>query len=148
MGFHSYDPGISPSLLLWTTEIPEGSVQVDLDESEAILHVENLCSCFDAFTVANSFNPAHPLGLVSAAIERLSIHWFGLKKKDSFNNGSTFRGNFLETSAKIDLTVSTPATKPPFTPSAQDAFEFVTDATTKIVVGFAQIGHENNGALF
>ena len=149
LGPHSYDPGDSPALLFWTIEIPEGSVDVDLDEGEAVLHLKNVCRVFDAFTLPNSMNPAHPLGLVSAMIERLSIHWSGIKKRDSFNNHSTFRGDFLETDATIEVTVTTPATKPPFTPAPQDAFEFVSDASVgHTVVGFAQIGHENNGALF
>jgi len=147
LGPHSYDPGISPTLLLWTTEIPEGSVQVDLDEGEAILHFRNLCSAFDAFTVPNSFNPAHPLGFVSAMIESVRIHWQGIKQKRSFNNASTFRWSFVETSATIEVTVSTPSTKAPFTPSAQDGFEFVANPASTITE-FAQIGHENNGALY
>jgi hypothetical protein len=128
-------------------EIPEGNVQVDLNAGEASLHIENLCSVFDAFTVPSSLNPLHPLGLVSAMIESLRIRWKGVKMKRSFSNGSTFRGNFIETSATIELTVTTPPTKSPFTPSAQDGFEFIADPTTTIT-DFAQIGHENNGSLF
>lgn len=147
MGPHSYDPGTSPTLLLWTIEIPEGSVQVDLDEGEASLQFHNVCSVFDAFTVPSSLNPMHPLGLVSAMIESLRIEWKGIKTKRSFNNGSTFRANSVETSATIDVTVTTPSTKPPFTPSAQDGFEFIADPKST-VTHFAQIVHENNGALY
>lgn len=147
LGPHSYDPGKSPALLFWTIEIPEGSVEVDLNAGEAILHLENVCQVFDAFTVPNSLDPAHPLGLVSAMIESLRIHWKGIKTNRSFSNGATFRGDFVETSATIEVTVTTPTTKPPFTPSPQDGFEFVADPTTTIT-NFAQIGHENNGSLF
>ena len=148
LGAHSYDPGIAPSLLVWTIEIPEGSIDVDLNEGEATLHLQNVCRVFDAFTVPNSFDTHHPLGLVSAVIESLSIHWTGISKKLSFSNGKTFRGDFIQSvAAPINVTVSTPSSKPPFTPAPQDGFEFVSDPKTT-VTNFAQIGHENNGALF
>jgi hypothetical protein len=147
LGAHSYDPGTAPSLLLWTVEIPEGNVHVDLDAGEATLHIENRCDVFDAFTVPNSLNPLHPLGLVTGFLRSMRVHWSGVKKVRSFNNHSTFRGDFLETSARIELTIRTPSTNPPFTPGAQDGFEFVADPETTDT-HFAQIGHENNGALF
>jgi hypothetical protein len=147
LGLHSYDPGVSPTLGLWTIEIPDGSVEVGLHEGEAVLHLENVCRVFDAFTVPNSLNPLHPLGLVSAFLKSLHIEWKGITTKRSFNNGSTFRGDFVENSATIAVTVSTPETKPPFTPTAQNGFQFVANPAST-VSNFAQIGHENNGALF
>ena len=149
MGAHSYDPGTAPSLLLWTIEIPEGSVQVDLDAGEATLHLQNLCSLFDAFTVPNSLNPLHPLGVVSGFMKSLRIQWSGIKRVEPpFTNHSTFRGSdFVETSARIELSIDSPATKPPFTPAAADGFEFEANPDST-VTNFAQIGHVNNGALF
>ena len=102
-----------------------------MDSGEASLELQNVCSVFDAFTVPNSLNALHPLGLVSGAIKSLRIHWKG----------------FIENSATINVTVNTPSTNPPFTPAPQDGFEFVADPTTT-VSHFAQIGHENNGSLF
>ena len=147
MGAHSYDPGTAPSFLLWTIEIPKGSVHVDVDAGEATLDLHNVCSLFDAFTVANSLNPLHPMGLVTSFMKSLRIEWSGIKRMRSFTNGSTFRGDFVETSARIELDIATPATKPPFTPAADDGFEFEADPATT-VTNFAQIGHENNGSLF
>ncbi len=119
-----------------------------MEGAEARLLLENVCKVFDAFTVPNSFDTHHPLGLVGAVIESLSIHWTGVSKKLSFSNGETFRGDFIQSlAAPISVTVSTPATNPPFTPAAQDGFEFVSDPKTT-VTNFAQIGHENNGSLF
>jgi hypothetical protein len=43
--------------------------------------------------------------------------------------------------------VTTPPTKPPFTPVAEDGFEFVANPATTIT-DFAQIVHEDNGVLF
>jgi len=147
LGPHSYDPGTAPSLLLWTIEIPPGNVHIDLDDGEAALHLDNRCELFDAFTVPNSLNPMHPLGFVSGFLKSMRVRWSGVKRVQTFNNHSTFRGEFLETSATIELKVQTPSTKAPFTPSAQDGFEFIADPATS-EVHFAQIGHENNGALF
>ena len=148
LGPHSYDPGISPTLLLWTIPIPEDSVEVDLDAATAVLQLEDVCKVFDAFTVPNSLNTLHPLGFVSGLIRSLRIQWSGISRNWTFNNGSTFRGSFIQNlTAPIAVTVTTPATKSPFTPSPQDGFEFTSDPMTT-VTNWAQIGHENNGALY
>jgi len=71
-----------------------------------------------------------------------------LNTKRSFSNAtSRFTGDFIENSATIAVTTTTRTTKPPFTPTAQDGFHFIADPATT-VSNFAQIGHENNGALF
>jgi len=149
LGPHSYDPGISPTLLLWTTDIPKHSVEVDLDQGEAILQFENLRTVFDAFTVRNSFNTGHPLGFVSATIEKLRIHWKGpgsRTARDSFS-GPGFKANFVQNaSTTIEVTVATPATKPPFTPAPQHGFRFVSNPGST-VTHFAQIGQERNGVM-
>lgn len=149
---HSYDPGISQSLLLWTTELSNGTAHADLDEHEGTLEFHNLSTVFDAFTVPNSFDTSHPRGLVGAMIDRMRIHWHGappvkpMLGDDTPPSGASFSGKFVETSANVELEVRTPATKPPFTPMAQDGFEFVADpSTTK--TEFAQIGRERNGSL-
>ena len=133
--------------MVWTTPIDEDGVEVDLNKGEALLKLKKLCSVFDAFTVPNSFDPLHALGFVGAVISSLRIRWEGITNTRSFNNGSTFRANSVETSATIDLTVETPATKPPFTPSPRDGFRFIADPSSTIT-HFAQIVQENNGALF
>ncbi len=149
LGPHSYDPGISPSLLMWTTDIPHGSVDVDLDDGEAVLDFENLGTAFDAFTVPNSFDTKHPLGFVSATIEKLRIHWKGPGSHgvhDTFSSPG-FTASFVQnSSATIEVTVSTPATVPPFTPTAQHGFRFVSNPAST-VTHFAQIGTERNGAM-
>src|SRR5262249_10871184 len=148
LGAHSYDLGISPTLLLWTIQISEDSVELDLNEGEAMFNLERVCKVFDAFKVPDSFDPVHALGFVGATINSLLIHWKGISTKRSFTNGSTCRGKFIEiVVATISVTTTMPATKPPFTPSPQDGFTFTSDPTTT-VPNFAQIGQENNGALF
>jgi hypothetical protein len=137
---------------MWTTKVPDGSADADLDEGEAVLHFHNLGTVFDAFTVPNSFDTGHPMGFVGAVIESVRIHWHGappvtpLPGDDTPPAGANFTGTFVETSATVALTIRTPATTPPFTPGSQNGFEFVADpATTK--TDFAQIGRERNGSL-
>ena len=123
-------------------------MRVNLDTGEAVLHLRDVCSVFDAFTVPNSFDPTHPLGLVSARLKSLRIEWTGVENRISFSNETTrFSGDYVENSATIAVHVTTPATNPPFTPASQDGFEFISDPSTT-VSHFAQIGRERNGALF
>lgn len=124
------------------TPIPEGGAKSDLDDGTAELHVRNICSVFDAFSVANSLTPTHPLGnIVSAVIESLDLKWSGVTRSvigfgDPVNQ---FSGDFFETSASIRVTARTKK-------STGHGFRFVSSATTK--VNFAQIGRETNGAFF
>ncbi len=139
---HSYDPGISPTLAFWVTAIPEGAARADLDNGRADLHVRNICSVFDAFSVVNSLTPTHPLGnIVSAVIESLDLRWSGVTRSvigfsDPVNK---FSGDFFETSATIHVSVTTKK-------STGHGFRFVSSATTK--VNFAQFGRETNGVFF
>jgi hypothetical protein len=124
------------------TPVPEGGAKSDLDGGTAELHVRNICSVFDAFSVANSLTPTHPLGnIVSAVIDSLDIQWSGVTRSiigfsDPVNQ---FSGDFFETSASIQVRVTTKK-------STGHGFKFVSSATTK--VNFAQIGRETNGVFF
>jgi hypothetical protein len=124
------------------TPVPEGGAKSDLDDGTAELHVRNICSVFDAFSVANSLTPTHPLGnVVSAVIESLDLKWSGVTRSiigfgDPVNQ---FSGDFFETSASIRVTATTRK-------STGHGFKFVSSATTK--VNFAQIGRETNGVFF
>jgi hypothetical protein len=149
LGPHSYDPGVSRTLVTWTIEIPDESVEINLDIGEAVLRLRNVRSVFDAFTVPNSLSVNRSLGLVGATINSLRIHWTGIQRMVSFSNATTgFAGNYVENSAvTLALTVTTPSTTPPFTPAPQDAFQFVSDPATTIM-NFAQLGRERNGLFF
>lgn len=148
MGPHSYDPGVSQTLAFWTTQIPNNSVFLDLEAGEAILDFRNLRTVFDAFTVPNSGSSNRALGFVGAIINSLRIHWTGVLRRVSYGNPVTqFSGQFVETLATIEVTTTTPATRPPFTPTLQNRFRFVADPATT-VTNFAQIGRERNGIFF
>jgi hypothetical protein len=122
--------------------IPEGGARANLEGGTAELHVRNICSVLDTFTVENSLTPTRPLGNpVSAVLDSLDIEWSGVTRSvlgfsDPVNQ---FSGDFFETSANIRLTVHTDA-------STGHGFRFVSSATT--AVNFAQIGRERNGVFF
>ena len=93
MGPHSYDPGVSENDVMWTTEIPESSVDFDFHEEEASLHVKNVL-VFDAFTVPNSLDTHHPMGKVHAVINSLRIEWRGTtfrRPADSLKPGNRYK---------------------------------------------------------
>ena len=130
------------SLVFWGTPFPFGSGKVDLDEGTAELRVHNVCSVFDVFTVPNSFNPAHPLGIFSAIIKSMRIKWSGVTRSvPAFSDPTNkFRGDFFECSATIAVSATTP-------PETGHGFHFESDpATTK--TNFAQFGTEHNGVFF
>jgi hypothetical protein len=142
LGLHSYDPGVSPTLAFWVARIPTGGASADLDAGTAELHVGDVCSVLDAFTVENSLTPTHPLGnIVSAVIDSLDIRWSGVTRSIiGFSDpANQFSGDFFETSASIRVTATTKK-------STGHGFRFVSSATTK--VNFAQIGRETNGVYF
>ncbi len=143
LGFHSYDPGIGAgSLLFWGVPYPVGSGKVDIDAGTAELFVHNVCSVFDVFTVPNSFDPKHALGIFSAIINSMKIEWSGvtrsvLKFSDATNK---FRGDFFECSATIAVSATTPK-------DTGHGFHFESDPA-KTHTNFAQFGTEHNGVFF
>jgi len=149
LGFHSYDPGVTASEVVWTVPVAVGSVKFDFDQEKASLQVSNVL-VFDAYTVPNSFDPNHPLGRVHAIINSLRIDWSNTTRSTSFSNcdPNAFRGDFLEDSATIRVTATTPPVPASSCPvrAAKNGFRFVSEKTT--ASHFAQIGREKNGAFF
>ncbi len=143
MGFHSYDPGIAAgSLVFWGTPYPVGSGKVDIDGGTAQLLVHNVCSVFEVFTVPNSFDLAHALGIFSAVIKSMEIKWSGVTKSHvGFSDATNkFRGDFFECLATIAVSVTTP-------PETGHGFHFESDPATTHT-NFAQFGTEHNGVFF
>lgn len=145
MGPHSYDPGSNPTGVLWTTRIPDNSVNVDLENGTATLHLKNV-TVFDFFIIPNSLDPSHhshPLGVAAAIISALRVEWSDVTRRLEFSDPeNTFAGLFLENSAAIEVKVTTL----PVPTHEIPGFRFVSDATTKS--RFAQIGQERNGVFF
>ena len=149
MGPHSYDPGLSESEVVWTTEIPEDGVDFSSSDEEASLHVKNVL-VFDTFTVANSLDQHHPMGSkLNAIINSLRIDWSRtITRREHTDCVDAFRGRFFEDSATIQVTATTPTVPASECPARQgrNGFRFVSSRTT--LVHFAQIGRERNGAFF
>jgi len=115
-------------------------VDVHLGAGEAVLDATNI-PLFDAFTIANSF--AHMPPPVPAVINSLRIEWSGITKTTQFSSANPddqFAGYFLENSATIEVTVTTPPSP------GLHGFRFVSAATT--ASHFAQVGHDHNGSFF
>jgi hypothetical protein len=143
LGFHSYDPGIAAgSLVFWGTTFELGSGTVDIAGGTAELLVSNVCSVFDVFTVPNSFDPAHVLGIFNANIESMDIVWSGVTRSVLGFSDSTskFRGDFFECLATIAVSVTTPL-------ETGHGFHFESDPATTHT-NFAQFGTERNGVFF
>jgi hypothetical protein len=139
-GAHSYDPGIAANGVFWTVSLPVDSVNVHLGAGSALLDAENI-PIHDVFTVANSFS--HVVPLVPSIIDSLRIHWSGITNTIDFSDPvDRFAGVFLENSATIEVTATTPPS------DTLHGFQFVSDPASTTTSLFAQIGHEQNGAFF
>ncbi len=121
---------------------------MDLDEGSASLHVENAC-VLDAFTVANSLAGVNrPVNQVKGIIDSLQIEWFGIKATATANElANKMRGTFVENTAKIAVTATTPRTAVTALSNGH-GFRFVSDPASSSVSNFAQIGQEQNGVFY
>lgn len=121
---------------------------MDLDDGSASLHLENLC-VYDAFTVANSLLGLNrPVNLVKGIINSLRMEWRGALSMDTANQSANkMRGKFVENTATIEVTATTPRTEPTALSNGH-GFRFVSDPASTSFSNFAQIGEERNGAFF
>lgn len=119
---------------------------MDLDEGSASLHVKNAC-VYDAFTVPNSVMGVNrPVKQAKGIINSLEMEWSGIIKLDSANEPvNQMRGSFVENTARIAVTATTPRTMVTALSNGH-GFRFVSDQT--ISSNFAQIGHEQNGIFY
>jgi hypothetical protein len=135
---------------MWTTEIPEDSIEFEMREEEASLRLKNVL-VFDAFTVPNSLSTFHPMGKVHAIINSLRMEWRGTTNRRSHTDCvDAFRGDYFEDSATIDVIATTPPTAATACPpsAARNGFRFVSDPAHTTITHFAQIGREHNGVFF
>ena len=148
MGFHSWDGGLSATNAFWVIEVPEGSAHADLDTGAASLHVENAC-VYDAFTVPNSIMGVNrPVNQVKGIIDSLQIDWSGIISTETANQPvNRMRGNFVQNTAKIAVTATTPRTEVTALSNGH-GFSFVSDPASTSVNHFALIGFEQNGVFF
>ena len=103
--------------------------------------VHNVCSVFDVFTVPNSFDPKHALGIFSAIINSMKIKWSGVTRSVlGFSDATNkFRGDFFACSATIAVSARTPK-------DTGHGLHFESDPAT--TANLAQFGTEHNGVFF
>src|SRR5438105_1192156 len=128
--------------------MPQGSSHVDLDSGTASLRVRNVC-VLDAFTVPNSIaGNARTVNQVKGVFNSLNIEWSGILSTETANEPvNQMRGTFVETTAKIAVTATTPRTAVTSLSNGH-GFRFVSDPASTSVSHFALIGHEQNGIYF
>jgi hypothetical protein len=150
LGPHSYDPGLSESEVVWSTEIPQHGVRFSFSRQQAVLHLTDVL-VFDTFTVPNSLDPRHPIPKVNAVIDSLRIRWSGTTMRRTWTDCvDAFRGEFFEDMATIEVVATTPSMPASACPprAARNGFRFVSDAAETTISHFAQIGRERNGVFF
>jgi hypothetical protein len=110
--------------------------------------VHNLC-VFDWFTLVNSIlGIERPVNGVLAIINSLHIEWSGVKMTETANEPvNQMRGTFVQNSATIALTATTPKTMVTALSNGH-GFRFVSDPASTSVNAFALIGYEQNGVYF
>jgi hypothetical protein len=121
---------------------------VDLNAGTASLHVRNLC-VYDSFTVANSIQGVNrTVNQVKGIINSLDMQWSGVIKRDTANESvNQMRGSFVENTATIAVTATTPITMVTALSNGH-GFQFVSDPASTSVSNFAQIGMEQNGLFY
>ena len=139
---------MSSTDVFWAADIPPGSAHVNLDAGTASLHVRNLC-VYDAFTVPNSIQGVNrTVNQAKGIINSLDIEWSGIIKQDSANEpANLMRGSFVENTATIAVTATTPITMVTALSNGH-GFQFVSDPPSTSISNFAQIGEEFNGVFY
>ncbi len=102
---------------------------------------------FDTFTVANSLaGVKRPVNLVKGIINSLQIEWIGNGGTPTAANEpvNQMRGTFVETTARIAVTATTPRTAVTSLSNGH-GFQFVSYPASTSVSNFAVVGFEQNG---
>ena len=104
---------------------------------------------YDAFTVANSVQGVNrPVNQVAGIINSLDIEWSGILSTETANEPiNQLRGSFVEGTAKIAATATTPRTMVTALSNGH-GFSFVSDPASTSVSNFALVGMEQNGIYF
>lgn len=151
---HDFNPGIpttGPSAgLFWTTHIPIESVEIDLGQGTATMHIQDFAT-LDFFNIRNAFRNAlvprpSDVQLPVPATISLTHHWSGKKAfvdvTDFENTGLTtnrrFTGKFIEDTATVVWSATVPSKH----------FHFQSDPPDPTKSKFTEIGRERNGAFF
>ena len=126
---HDFNPGIEENGLFWTTAIDRGSVQVNLGNGSASLHVDDL----DVEDYGNVVNALQDGQSVPASVS-FDVVWSGVDERVKIRNSATdFGGEYIRNKATLTWSAS------------EAGFSFTSDP---LASDFAEIGHERNGVFF
>ena len=127
---HDLNPGILPSGLFWTIEIPEESIQVSLGKGRASMEADDV-PILDDIYVDGQPTP----GFVS-----FTVVWSGANERLNIRNDDPvyggFTGTFIRNTAQMEWTATV------------GDFTFVSAPLATSSSLFAEIGHERNGIFF
>ena len=129
---HDFNPGVNPfpGGLFWTTPLPPGSVQVDLNAKTASLDLSH-AKIDDYGNVANALTTDNDIAHATIDVE---LNWSGGTGPTAIHDATNkFTGEYVTGSAALKWSAQEPG------------FEFVSDVGH---AEFARIGHERNGVFF
>lgn len=127
---HDLNPGILPSGLFWTIEIPEESIQVNLGKGRASMEADDVPIIDDVYVNG----PPTP-GSVS-----FKVTWSGVNERLTIRNTDPvyggFAGMFIRNKAQMEWSATV------------GDFTFVSAPLAMSSSLFAELGHERNGSFF
>jgi hypothetical protein len=126
---HDFNPGIAANGVFWTAPIDRGSVQVNLGNGSASLHVADL----DVEDYGNVVNALQDGPSVEASVS-FDATWSGVDERVKIrNHDADFGGEFIHNMATLTWSAS------------EAGFSFTSNPLDS---DFAEIGHERNGVFF
>lgn len=131
---HDLNPGILPSGLFWTIEIPEESIKVNFGKGRASMEARDV-PILDYGSGDPLFGDPISSGHVS-----FKVTWSGVNERLKIRNDDPvyggYAGTFIRNNAQMEWTATV------------GDFTFVSAALATSSSSFAEIGHERNGIFF
>ena len=129
---HDFNGDITPfpNGTFWTVPIPSDSVEIEIEDREAVMHVSNL-KVPDYFTIHNALVDGAQLGEIESTVS-FEIHWSGGGAKKTITDGVNFEAVVIEDTATTRWS------------GAEKGFSFEAQSFT---LEFAEIGSERNGVF-
>ena len=135
---HDLNPTQFPQVgLFWTIQVPDHSVNVELDKGKAILQAIHV-PIFDWGNGQNSLFGGGPDPIPGSVSCR--VIWSGMKEQVDIHNTDHvfggFEGHFIRNKAQMEWTATV------------GDYKFVSDPLETSSSSFAEIGSERNGSFF
>ena len=140
---HDYSPPIAADGLFWTVPMHPSSLEVELEDGRASLHIADL-PITDAHDLANNLTHGHglinppipPVAPVPATVS-FDVEWSGvISRAEVVNEMQNFSGDFVKTGSTIKWS------------SVQNGFSFESESPNPARKIGAVIGRERNGVFF